>query len=103
MLREFGWQAIEFLSRRRTSIVVLRGARSHRAAPTDHIIIVLPPDAPTEPVRRLVSSTYPVSRGGRRRSWNHARYSCIFTRCADEACFLHVEASSLSWGAPHLS
>ena len=47
--------------------------------------------------------TYPVSRGGRRRSWNHVRYSCIFARWAEEACRLHVEASSLPSGAPHLS
>src|SRR5262249_20876013 len=42
-------------------------------------------------------------RGGRRRSWNHVRYACIFARCADGACRLHVEASSLLSGAPHLS
>src|SRR6476646_6247554 len=41
--------------------------------------------------------------GGRRRSWNHARYCVIFARWADGACRLPVEASSLFSGAPQRS
>ena len=52
---------------------------------------------------RQSASAYPAARGGRRRSWNQARYSAIFARCADGACRLHVDASSLLSGAPHLS
>ena len=35
--------------------------------------------------------------------WNQARYFVIFARCADGACRLHVDASSLLAGAPHRS
>ena len=43
------------------------------------------------------------ARGGRRRSWNHARYWVIFPRWADDARRRQVEASSLPSLAPHLS
>ena len=40
------------------------------------------------------------ARGGRRRSWNQARYSLILARCVEDACRLQVAASSLRSGAP---
>jgi len=49
------------------------------------------------------SQTRDYALGGRRRSWNHARYCVIFARCAEGAWRLQVEASALFSGAPHRS
>src|SRR5262249_23776182 len=43
------------------------------------------------------------ARGGRRRSWNQARYFSIFACCADGAWRRHVAPSSLLAGAPQRS